>query len=151
MDLEILFKRTSPNATIPKYAKPGDAGMDLTAISCVINHSDGPTQTLVVSYDTGLAVEIPEGYVGLVFPRSSIYKTKLTQCNAVGVIDSSYRGSIIIKHYLSIDSDIYEIGDRVAQLIILPYPKIKLVEVNELTETDRGTGGFGSTENKEKR
>ena len=144
--MEVKIKKLSEVAVIPKYAKPGDAGMDLTAIGC---RYDIDCDAYV--YHTGLAIEIPEGYVGLIFPRSSNRKTEAYMTNHVGVIDSGYRGEIMVT-YKNRDSydgtdEPYNIGDRVAQLIIMPYPKIKLVEVDELSETERGEGGHGSTGN----
>ena len=88
--MKIKMKKLVAEASIPRYAKPGDAGMDLTAV--------WKNQVFdIVTYGTGLAVEIPDGYVGLLFPRSSIYKTKMSLTNAVGVIDSGYRGEIMMK------------------------------------------------------
>ena len=103
-----------------------------------------------MTYGTGLAMEIPEGYVGLVFPRSSIRNTDLSLSNAVGVIDSGYRGEIQAtfnrKGVSQIDGHpIYMVGDRIAQIIIVPYPHIIFDEVDELSNSERGTGGFGST------
>ena len=141
--MDVKIKKLDPKAVIPKYAKPGDAGMDLTAVSCDYNvHND------YYVYGTGLAIEIPEGYVGLIFPRSSNRKTDAYMTNHVGVIDSGYRGEIMITYK---DKDRYRtgtpyhLGDRVAQLIIMPYPTINLIEVEELSETERGEGGHGST------
>lgn len=141
--MDVKIKKLDPKAVIPKYAKPGDAGLDLTAISYKYdNQYDNRI------YGTGLAIEIPEGYVGLLFPRSSNRKTDAYMTNHVGVIDSGYRGEIMIT-YKDRDFDVakipYQIGDRVAQLIIMPYPTINLVEVEELSETERGEGGHGST------
>ena len=101
-------------------------------------------------YKTGLAMEIPEGYVGLIYPRSSISKTKQMLRNHVGVIDSGYRGEVILKfgwfsQAATPDSSVYDAGDRIAQLMIVPHPKVEFVEVDELSDTDRGDGGFGST------
>lgn len=138
--MDVKIKKLDPNVVIPKYAKPGDAAMDLTATS--IDYLEGNK----IKYGTGLAFEIPEGHVGLLFPRSSICKKDLTLCNSVGVIDSGYRGevSFIFKaHYLL--GDDYSIGDRVGQIMIIPYPQINFIEVEELSETERGSGGFGST------
>ena len=137
--MKVKIKKLDPNAVIPKYANVTDAGLDLTAVRVTESRN-------VVTYHTGLAVEIPDGYVGLLFPRSSVYKTDMRMCNSVGVIDSGYRGEIMIKFYKGVSPDlIYKVGDRVCQLIILPYPKIELEEVTELSESDRGEGGFGST------
>jgi len=142
----VKIKKLHPDTVIPVYAKPGDAGLDLVA-------TEKLTETAKqVSYGTGLAVEIPEGYIGLVFPRSSVRKYELELSNSVGVIDSGYRGEIqltfnktIVGDIYAPSANIYEKGDKIGQLIILPYPTINLVEVDELSETERGEGGFGST------
>ena len=147
--MEVKIKKLNENAVIPSYAKPGDAGLDLTAVSYEYK-ADIDCHV----YGTGIAVEIPEGYVGLIYPRSSNRKTDAYMCNHVGIIDSGYRGEIMISFKLrdynanSISWTFfkpYEVGDRIAQLIIVPYPKIKFVEVNELSSTERGIGGHGST------
>ena len=138
--MKVKIKKLHPDAVIPTYAKAGDAGMDLTAISESWNEDNS-----MVTYDTGLAIEIPKGHVGLLFPRSSIYKTSLDLTNAVGVLDSGYRGSIMFKFRYVEEGMVYDVGDRVGQLIILPYPEIEFEEVDELSETDRGEGGYGST------
>lgn len=143
--MKVNIKRLYVNAVIPKYAKEGDAGLDLTSIS-----SNYDAKTHVLECRTGLSIEIPEGYVGLIFPRSSIYKTTLSLTNAVGVIDSGYRGEITFK-FRDATKHIHELfkhyksGERVGQLIIVPYPKIELEEVEELSDSERGTNGFGST------
>ena len=140
--MQVKIKKLSPEAVIPTYAKEGDAGMDLVATSMKF---DG-TQ---ITYGTGLAIEIPEGFVGLVFPRSSIRKTDLSLSNSVGVIDSGYRGEIQAtfnqKALSKNGSLLYGVGDRIMQIIIIPYPPIEFEEVNELNNTERGEGGFGST------
>ena len=145
--MQINIKKNHPNAVIPCYAKTGDAGMDLTAVS-------SETFDNYIEYDTGLALEIPPGFVGLIFPRSSVYKTGQVLSNCVGVVDSGYRGNVKVKFYtdsttvsgkLYVKGEVYKIGDRVAQLIILPYPQVFFTEVNELSSTERGEGGFGST------
>lgn len=141
--MEVKIKKLHENAVIPTYAKPGDAGMDLHAVDIHYDDDDN------IVYKTGLAFEIPEGYVGLIFPRSSNRKTDMYLTNSVGVIDSGYRGEVAVsfKHRdfaFSRDTE-YKRGDRVAQMIIIPYPFIKFVEVNELSETERGEGGHGST------
>jgi dUTP pyrophosphatase len=99
----------------------------------------------MVTYNTGLAIEIPEGHVGLLFPRSSISKTVLSLANSVGVIDSGYRGSIMFKFRYPEEGMVYDVGDRVGQIIIMPYPTIEFEETEELSSTERGQGGFGST------
>lgn len=139
-NMKVKIKKLHPDAVIPKYAKPGDAGMDLVAISEEWNEDNS-----MVTYNTGLAIEIPEGYVGLIFPRSSISKTILHLANSVGVIDSGYRGSIMCKFRYPEEGMVYDAGDRVAQLLIMPYPSIEFEEVEELSSTERGEGGFGST------
>ena len=140
--MKVRIKKLSENAVIPTYEKEGDAGMDLVATSIKF---DG-TQ---ITYGTGLAIEIPEGFVGLVFPRSSIRKTDLSLSNSVGVIDSGYRGEIqatFNQKSLSKDGQIlYGVGDRIMQIMIIPHPPVQFIEVNELSDTLRGEGGFGST------
>jgi dUTP pyrophosphatase len=133
--MKVKIKKMHANAVIPKYAKPGDAGLDLTATSEEWNDDKS-----IVTYGTGLAVEIPEGYVGLVFPRSSVSKTTLNLTNSVGVIDSGYRGEIMFKFRYLEEGLVYEIG-----LIIMPYPQVEFEEVEDLSSTERGEGGFGST------
>ena len=100
-------------------------------------------------YGTGLAIQIPEGHVGLVFPRSSISKKDLILSNSVGVIDCGYTGEIMFKFKRTLVGDslanIYEIGDRIGQIIIIPIPRIEFEEVSELEQTERGQGGYGST------
>ena len=137
----VKIKKIHPNAVLPSYAKQGDAGMDLTAIGIKEAWPPGP----YITYHTGLAIEIPKGYVGLLFPRSSIYKTSQALTNSVGVIDSGYRGEIMMK--FTRGANHYCIGDRIGQIIILPYPEIQFEEVNHLSDTQRGGGGFGSTGN----
>ncbi len=141
-NMKVKIKRLSKNAVIPKKAHATDAGMDMVAVSRDFdNHGN-------VVYGTGIAVEIPEGYVGLVFPRSSIHKRDLLLSNSVGVIDSGYRGEITFKFKMAggkMYADMYGIGDRIGQLIIMPIPDIEFEETDELGDTDRGTGGYGST------
>jgi dUTP pyrophosphatase len=140
--MQVRVKRLHEEATIPAYSKPGDAGLDLTAISATRDDYGN------VVYGTGLAIEIPEGYVGLIFPRSSNSKTDLYLTNHVGVIDSGYRGEIMFKYRPKdtlLNAKVYAVGDRIGQLMILPYPAIELVEATELSDSERGEGGFGST------
>jgi dUTP pyrophosphatase len=137
----IKVKKLDPNAVIPSYSKVGDAGMDLTITKEIENTS------FSVSYGFGIAMEIPKGYVGLVFPRSSVRNQDLILSNCVGVIDSGYRGELqaTFKKTQGLDSIKYKVGERGAQIIILPYPTIYMTEVPELSDTERGSGGFGST------
>lgn len=141
--MEVKIKKLHEDAVIPKYAKPGDAGMDLTAVSMKIDEYGN------ICYGTGLAFEIPEGYVGLVFPRSSNCKKGVILTNCVGVIDSGYRGEVSFKFKEialgNFSKVTYKVGDRIGQIIIMPYPQIEFVEVDELSETERGTNGYGST------
>lgn len=144
------IKRLNPNAIIPQYAKPGDAGMDLVATSQEFEKNAAGRRLQV--YGTGLAFEIPEGYVGLIFPRSSIAKTELSLTNCVGVIDSGYRGEVKFKFAIDGESratneGTYKIGDRIGQIIIMPFPQVNFEEVTELSDSERGTGGFGSSGN----
>jgi dUTP pyrophosphatase len=141
--MKIKIKKIHPDAVIPSYAKEGDAGMDLVATSII---SETDTQ---ITYGLGVALEIREGFVGLVFPRSSIRKTRLQLSNSVGVIDSGYRGELQATfnkiNNNSVSENDYKVGDRVCQIMIIPHPTVELVEVDELSETERGDGGFGST------
>lgn len=137
----VKFKKLHENAVIPFYANPGDAGMDVTAISKSFDEFGN------VVYGTGLAIELPENHVCLIFPRSSNSKKNLILSNSVGILDSGYRGELLLKFKLLSSSRLYEIGDKVGQILILPHPKIQPVEVDELSESERGEGGFGSTGN----
>mgnify|MGYP003129364934 FL=1 len=145
--MKVKFLKLVDTAVTPSYAKPGDAGMDITAIAHKIN-----TEHNFIEYHTGLAFEVPEGHVGLLFPRSSVSKKDLSLANCVGVVDSGYRGEITFRYKFDSDSYFanvkrYEDGDRVGQLVIMPYPEIELQEVNHLTTSTRGVGGYGSTGN----
>jgi dUTP pyrophosphatase len=137
----VKVKKLHPDAVIPRYSKVGDAGMDLTITKEIENTS------FSVSYGFGIAMEIPKGYVGLVFPRSSVRNQDLILSNCVGVIDSGYRGEIqaTFKKTNGLDSLKYNVGERGAQIMILPYPQVFMTEVTELSESERGQGGFGST------
>jgi dUTP pyrophosphatase len=141
--MKVRIKKINENAVIPSYAKSGDAGMDLVATSII---SETDTQ---ITYGIGLALEIPNGFVGLIFPRSSVRKTRLMLSNCVGVVDSGYRGELQATfnkiNQNSIAENDYKVGDRIAQIMIIPYPPIEFDEVDELSDTERGEGGFGST------
>lgn len=147
-DLTVKFRKLDPDAVTPQYAQDGDAGMDLTATSFRF------TDTFM-EYGTGIAVEIPSGHVGLLFPRSSITKAPsgVSLKNSVGVIDSNYRGEILVRfekptHEYYVENNIPVVGEKVAQLLVIPYPKVQLEEVQELSDSNRGQGGFGSTDKK---
>lgn len=181
--MKIKIKKLNDKAVMPTYAHATDAGLDLTATS--IKHDFGKD---VFIYGTGLAVEIPKGYVGLIFPRSSNRNTEAYMTNHVGVVDSGYRGEIhvcyknrtatkitdaisdvvtdfydytttipdelaannyVVEQILENNRNVikrpYNVGDRIAQLIIIPYPHIEFEEVDELSDSDRGANGHGST------
>lgn len=158
--MKVKIKKLVKDAVVPTYAKSGDAGMDLTAISMEYNEYMD-----CYIYHTGLSFEIPEGYFMMVVPRSSNRKTNAYLTNHCGIIDSGYRGEVlvcfknrtssIISNYIAFETDgeiydnipPYNVGDRVAQTIILPYPQIEYVEVDILSETERGVAGHGSTGN----
>lgn len=171
--IKVKIKKLREDAVIPSYAHDTDAGLDLTAVSKHIDEYGN------VVYGFGLAFEIPDGYVGLIFPRSSNHRHHLTLTNSVGVIDSGYRGEVTVKFSHNMKGFIpkhfsdrliylltgrlrclravalvnqectydYQVGDRVAQMIIIPYPKIEFDEVSELSDSERGDGGYGSTGN----
>lgn len=173
----VKFKKLNDLAIVPTYAMPGDAGMDLTAVETEYNQNKD-----CYIYHTGLSVEIPKGYAMFIFPRSSNYKTEAYMTNHVGIIDSGYRGEILItyknrtsyklsnfinksiisklndcltrlglKQYtlrpITNDYEPYKAGDRVAQAVVLPYPQVIFEETEELSDSERGTGGHGSTGN----
>lgn len=149
--LEVKIKKLHKDAVIPKYETIGSVGMDLTATSKKYDEYGN------VVFGTGIAIQIPNGYYADLRSRSSISKYDLVLANSVGTIDSDYTGELILKFKPSVyfgvnrgddDGVMYNVGDRIAQLVILPYPKVSFVEVDELSETERGTGGFGSTNQK---
>jgi dUTP pyrophosphatase len=140
IDLKIFLQ---PGAKMPVYSTEGAAGLDFFAQEAVDNGG-------VVSYSTGVHMEIPEGHVLLLFPRSSVYKTGLTLANCVGVIDSDYRGEIIFNFRWVGDKEdsLYSIGHKIGQGVIFEIPKVNLLQVgalDELSKTERGEGRFGST------
>ncbi len=169
--MRVKIKKMVPEAVIPKYMKEDDSGMDLVAVSKIFDE-DGNCV-----YGTGLAMEIPKDYVGLIFPRSSNAKKDLILSNSIGVIDPGYRGEIKLKFkpsgYFAVDFDtfqdgletdyfefvcfgkediddtdnvsVYNVGDRIGQILIIPRPPIEWEVVDELSETARGTGGYGSS------
>ena len=151
--MKVKIKKIYSDSILPTKAHGDDAGFDLYA------HSKSYDDDGNVVYGSGVAMEIPQGYVGLVFPRSSNAKKDLLLSNSVGVIDSGYRGEITFKFKQTPQefadasgtfvtyqyTKDYGLGDRVGQIIIMPYPEIEFVEVGELSDTERGTGGYGST------
>lgn len=138
----VNFKKTHEDAVTPKYSLDGDACLDLWAVSREYDAHGN------LVFNTGIAVEIPPGHVGLLFPRSSITKTELTLGNSVGVIDANYRGDIILKfsNAQRVGKSYYP-GDKIGQLLVIERPKVVLREVENLEDSNRGTGGFGSTGN----
>ena len=167
--MKIKYKKLSSNAVEPIRAHSRDAGFDLTATS--IKKTEN-----YIQYGTDIAFDIPEGYVGLIFPRSSVTKKELMLKNSVGVIDSGYQGEIMFRFYLVVPTEIkmlksynpetnkyeniqgidilnktvdfYEIGDRIGQIVFQKLPEIELELTTEFEETERGEGGFGSTDKK---
>lgn len=166
--MEVKIKKLHPDAVIPAYATEDSAGMDLTAVSVEIDKYGNKV------YHTGLAFEIPRGYAGFVFPRSSNAKKNLWLTNSVGIIDADYRGEVTLKYKAGLralsgfktwfklcfskitdndtvnvtniwDNEDYQVGDKCGQIVIMPFPKIEFVEAEELSETSRGNGGYGST------
>jgi dUTP pyrophosphatase len=146
-DITVKLKPLRPDWVIPTYAHNGDAGLDMTATTKTIDEFGNTV------YGTSLALQLPEGHVGLLFPRSSICKKQLFLTNSVGVLDGTYRSEIFFKfksfnhtgdENLNID---YNVGDRIGQLIVLPIPYVNIEVVSELDNTTRGEGGYGSTGN----
>jgi dUTP pyrophosphatase len=153
----INFKKTHVNAVIPSKAHPWDAAFDLTAVSFRIDEQYG-----FIEYDTGLACEIDRGFCGLIYPRSSISKYDLALANGIGLVDSGYLGNLLLRFKPTLrftrsysrkviiknnpyDLNIYNPGDRIGQLKIVPVDGIEFKEVMELNKSDRGTGSFGSS------
>lgn len=160
--MKVLIKKLNPDAVLPEYKhvdiynNPNDMGMDIT---CIGYDYDAKYDRFL--YHTGLAFKIPQGYGMLIFPRSSNTKTEAYLANSVGILDSTYTGELIFAYKLRTpfdqlfpEGDIelnrlemynelapYKIGDKIGQIVILPYPSVDFVEVNELPETDRGADG----------
>ena len=145
--MEIKFKKLDPRAVAPVRAYNTDAGFDLTAtrITTEINECG----QLILVYHTDLALEIPEGYMALLVPRSSIFKKSITLTNSPGVIDAGYRGEVMGKFRTTTDvvPAVFKEGERFAQLLILPVPEVTFTQTSELSTGDRDTNGYGSTGN----
>lgn len=145
--MQVRIKKLYTDAKLPTRAHADDAGWDLYA------HSRKTDKDGNIVYGVGVAFEIPRGYVGLVFPRSSNASKDLLLSNSVGVIDSGYRGEVSLKFkiaegfwlYHDNRTRDYDVGDRVGQIIIIPYPEIEFVETDELSESERGTTGYGGS------
>ena len=161
MEVKVKFKKLVKNAVIPKYAHNGDVGMDMTATSIEYD-----VEKDLYIYHTGLAMETDFGYGAFLFPRSSNCKTEAYLTNHVGIADSAiYRGELqlrfknrhpykkslweILTGKVNVERALsfapYKVGDRVGQMVVLPYPHVDIEEVTELSSSERGTGGFGST------
>ena len=140
----VRFKKINPNASIPTYGSSYAAGCDLSA--CIDQAIFIPPHT-TIKVPTGLAIELPENTVGLIYARSGMAtKRHLAPANKVGVIDADYRGEIIVAlHNHSEEAQTIEVGERIAQLVVAPFYHVEFEEVDELSETVRGEGGFGST------
>lgn len=140
--LAVGFKKLNDLATLPRYANPGDAGMDLTSVE---NTWIRPGERVLVR--TGLAVLLPPNHEAQVRPRSGLaLKNGITVLNAPGTIDSGYRGEIgVILHNTSTTPFEVQVGTRIAQLVVAPVTTVSVLEVRELDDTERGTGGFGSS------
>lgn len=135
--MKINIKKLDPNAVIPKRMTAGAIGADIVAVS--MNETSD-----YIEYGTGLAVEVPEGYGLFLYPRSSISTKTLIMCNSVGVIDTDYRGELKFR-FKRLGDNIYQVGERVGQMVLAPVNSFDANEVEELGETQRGSGGFGST------
>ena len=139
--IDVKIRKVHPDAVVPFRAHATDAGMDVTAISMEMTED-------YIEYDTGLQFQLPAGYVMLIFPRSSNSKKDLLLCNSVGVLDAGYTGNLKFRFKLTTEGyteKIYNPGDKIGQIVILPYPEINFIETENFDETDRGSGGFGST------
>jgi len=149
--MKVKIKKLEPKVKTPEYSTEGAAGLDFYAqnLKYVFKENKNQYYTLdeikYLEYGTGIAIEIPPGYVGLMFPRSSITDKELVLGNSVGVIDSDYRGEIKFrfKRKDKFSTDEYKIGEKIGQLVIMPVAKVELQEVNDLSDTVRSSGGYG--------
>jgi dUTP diphosphatase len=141
--MRVEFTRLDPSVSLPRRAREGDAGLDLAAN---VDAKVGPGERAMIP--TGLAVAIPKGHAGLVLPRSGLAsKRGLTLSNSPGLIDAGYRGEVTIAVVNLDPMETVEItrGDRIAQLLVVPFAEVEPVEVDELPPSERGEGGFGSS------
>lgn len=140
--MKLKVKKLNPDAVIPTKAHPTDAGLDLTAISInIVNEKDFG----YIEYGTGLSIELEPGYAGFLFPRSSLSKTGLILANSVGVIDQGYTGEIKFRFKYIPGTIKYDLGERIGQLVIQKVENVEIEQVDELSQTDRGSNGFGSS------
>ena len=144
--MKVRIKRLRRDAVIPRKAHTTDAAFDLVATDISVDWAKQE-----ITCRTGLAFEIPQGYAGFIYPRSSVANKPLILHNCTGIIDADYRGEVTVKFlitdlraYLQGDGG-YHAGDRVAQMMIMPFPQVKFEEAESLSETERGEGGYGST------
>ncbi len=144
MKAKVNFKKLDERATVPSYGSQFSAGSDLYSV-CDEAVTIGSGETVLIH--TGLSMEIPQGFVGLIFARSGLATKKgLAPANKVGVIDCDYRGEIMVAlHNHSSEERVIEHGERIAQLVIMPYLACEFIEQKELSDTLRGDRGFGST------
>ena len=147
MSVKVNFKKLDNRATVPTYGTEFSAGADLYAV-CDGDITIKSGETVLIH--TGIAMEIPCGYGGFVFARSGLASKKgLAPANKVGVIDSDYRGEIMVAlHNHSGADKVISHGERIAQLVVMPYVACEFIECDELDSTSRGAGGFGSTGSK---
>lgn len=141
--MKVKFKKLASHAFTPIKAYTGDAGYDLIAVDSYKNYD-----YKYVEFGTGLAIEIPKGFMGLIFPRSSVSNTSHSLCNSCGVIDSGYRGEIKLRMRYDEDREDleYSFGDKIGQLVVIPIPEVEFEEVSSLSSSDRGNGSFGSSD-----
>jgi len=152
--IEIKFKKEHPDAVLPQKAHESDAGFDVVAISMETG-VDSNKEEKFIEYDLGFSTEIPVGYKGIIVPRSSISKYDLIMCNSPAQIDASYRGNWKIRFKFISKKEFpdniatlgraYSVGDKIAQIFFEPVLPISFIETDELSNTDRNVGGFGST------
>ena len=151
--MEIKVKLLSNLGVLPKKSHIADAGFDMVATSKKITEK-------YIEYGTDVSMRIPNGYVGMIFPRSSVTKKDLMLKNAVGIIDSEFLGEISFRFQTTVSFDIeddqpfihqtqfnrYDVGDKIGQIIIIKLPTIEMVETDDLEDSERGTGSYGSTD-----
>lgn len=145
--MNIKYKKLSSNSVTPSYATSGDAGLDMTSTRIV------KSNLFSVWYNTDIAIEIPKGHFGLIAPRSSISNDgTLMMSNSIGILDSGFRGGIQIRFNRTLKGIFtrkqYNIGDKICQLIIVPFKTAVLEPALFLSKSDRGEGGYGSTDKK---
>lgn len=142
--MNVKIKKLVPHAEVPKKAKNGDAAYDVVATDYYYNSDYGFHE-----YGTGLSFEFSPEFVGLLFPRSSVSKKRISLCNGIGVLDSSFRGEVTFrfrsKDPQAHEDDLYDVGDRIGQVMFIKREDVDFIEVEKLSETSRGLGGYGSS------